>query len=59
MQELHALFANAAAGAGSSLEKVLHMMRGYYVFVIDHPAYFGFIAFFESPLPVTYAGVVY
>lgn len=57
--ELHALYVKAAAGDGPGLEKVLRMMRGYYSFVMDNPAYFGFIAFFESPLPVTDAGVVY
>lgn len=58
-QELHALYTKAAAGTGPGLEKVLAMMRGYYSFVMDNPAYFGFIAFFESPFPITNAGVVY
>jgi AcrR family transcriptional regulator len=58
-RELHTLYAKAAADDGSGLEKVLRMMRTYYVFVMDNPAYFGFIAFFESPLPTTNAGVVY
>lgn len=58
-QELHALYVTATAGEGSGLEKVLRMMRGYYAFVVANPAYFGFIAFFESPFPTTNAGVVY
>ena len=57
--ELHVLYTKAAAGKGSGLDKVLNMMRGYYSFVMDNPAYFGFIAFFESPFPTTNAGVVY
>ncbi len=59
VRELHALYAKEAADKGTSLEKVLRMMRMYYAFVIENPAYFGFIAFFESPLPTTNAGVVY
>jgi len=58
-QELYVLYTKAATENGTGLEKVLSMMRGYYSFVIDNPAYFGFIAFFESPLPTTNAGVVY
>jgi len=57
--ELHVLFTKAAAGDESGLEKLLRMTRAYYSFVIENPAYFGFIAFFESPLPTTNAGVVY
>ena len=57
--ELYVLFNKAAAGDDSGLEKVLRMIRAYYSFVLANPAYFGFIAFFESPLPVTNAGVVY
>lgn len=57
--ELHVLFTKAAAGDASGLEKILRMTRAYYSFVIENPAYFGFIAFFESPLPTTNAGVVY
>ncbi len=57
--ELYALYAKAAAGNDSGLAKVLRMMRLYYAFVIENPAYFGFIAFFESPFPATNAGVVY
>ena len=59
VRELYALYTTAAAGDDSSLEKVLRMMRTYYAFVMANPAYFGFIAFFESPLPNTNAGVVY
>ena len=59
VRELHALYAAASAGDASGLEKVLRMMRAYYSFVMANPAYFGFIAFFESPLPTTNAGVVY
>ena len=58
-RELHVLYTEAAAGDDTGLEKVLRMMRSYYTFVMDNPAYFGFIAFFESPLPTTNAGVVY
>ncbi|MFD2574572.1 TetR/AcrR family transcriptional regulator [Spirosoma soli] len=57
--ELYALFAKAAEVDDSGLEKLLRMTREYYAFVMENPAYFGFIAFFESPLPTTNAGVVY
>jgi AcrR family transcriptional regulator len=59
IRELHVLFTTAAAGDDFGLAKVLRMTRAYYSFVLANPAYFGFIAFFESPLPVTNAGVVY
>ena len=58
-RELHVLYAKEAAEEGTGLEKILRMMRTYYAFVMANPAYFGFIAFFESPLPTTSAGVVY
>ena len=58
-RELHALYVGETAGDGTGLAKVLRMMRAYYAFVMANPAYFGFIAFFESPLPTTNAGVVY
>lgn len=41
------------------MKKVLRMMRGYHSFVMDNPAYFGFIAFLESPFPTTNVGVVH
>lgn len=58
-RELHVLYTKAAASDDSGLAKILRMMRVYYAFVMDNPAYFGFIAFFESPLPITSAGIVY
>ena len=58
-RELQALYTQEAAGEGTGLAKVLRMMRAYFAFVMANPAYFGFIAFFESPLPTTNAGVVY
>lgn len=59
VRELHTLYTKAADGPASGLAKVLGMMRGYYAFVLANPAYFGFIAFFESPLPTTNAEIVY
>jgi AcrR family transcriptional regulator len=59
ISELYVLYTKAAAGNDSGLAKMLRMMRSYYSFVLANPAYFGFIAFFESPLPTTNAGIVY
>ncbi|MBC7921584.1 MAG: TetR/AcrR family transcriptional regulator [Ferruginibacter sp.] len=59
LQELHHQFSKAVEGAGSGLEKILRLNRSYYAFVVANPAYFGFIAFFESPFTSTNAAVVY
>lgn len=48
-RELHQRYVAAVALGGTALDKVLRTTRVYYEFAMDNPAYFGFIAFFESP----------
>lgn len=48
-RELHRLYVAAVAVGGTALDKILRTTRTYYEFAMANPAYFGFIAFFESP----------
>ncbi|AMJ67747.1 TetR/AcrR family transcriptional regulator [Hymenobacter sp. PAMC 26628] len=59
LHEVHKQFVQAVAAPGTGLEKVLRITRTYYAFVIANPAYFGFIAFFESPFTSTNAATLY
>ncbi|OGX82125.1 TetR/AcrR family transcriptional regulator [Hymenobacter coccineus] len=58
-REMHQHFSQAVAGPGTGLDKILRFNRSYYEFVVANPVYFGFIAFFESPLTSTKPATVY
>jgi AcrR family transcriptional regulator len=59
LQELHGHFVQATAAAGTGLEKLLRLTQAYYAFGLANPAYFDFIAFFESPFPNTSVATLY
>jgi AcrR family transcriptional regulator len=59
LQELHGHFVQATAAAGTGLEKLLRLTQSYYAFGLANPAYFDFIAFFESPFPSTSVATLY
>jgi AcrR family transcriptional regulator len=59
LQELHGHFVQATAAAGTGLEKLLRLTQAYYAFGLANPAYFDFIAFFESPFPSTSVARLY
>jgi len=61
MQELHAQFLQALEEVGPStgLAKLLRLVQAYYEFGQANPAYFSFIAFFESPFPTTSVSTLY
>lgn len=46
---LYDCFVAAAAHGTTGLDKLLRAVRAYYQFALDHPAYFRFVAFSESP----------
>jgi len=48
-RELHEHYVAAVAVGGTALDKILRTTRTYYEFAMANPAYFSFIAFFESP----------
>ncbi|MBC6611113.1 TetR/AcrR family transcriptional regulator [Hymenobacter sp. BT507] len=48
-RELHQRYVAAVAKGGSGLDKLLRTRRAFFQFTMENPAYFGFIAFFESP----------
>ncbi|UOG73352.1 TetR/AcrR family transcriptional regulator [Hymenobacter tibetensis] len=59
LQEMHGQFVQVTAAAATGLEKILRLTQAYYAFCLAHPAYFDFIAFFESPFPSTNVATLY